>query len=139
MKRIIPILIFLPFFAGAQAPDVIAYGASASQVKALLEDGYTMQSGWTVKPGDTLRLGKGSMPNKSFAFIYESLVALTSSTDKVYLNSGQARVAIVKDIFPYGTKKGGFTIIAKVGIGSLSNYWIEIDNAVESKEIYSLP
>ncbi len=140
MKKILFFLL-VPFAGMAQqSPDEIKPGMSASEIKKLLNDGYTLASGWTIKEGDTLRLGSGTMPDKRYAFIYQSPLNFFASTSgdnsgKNYLASNGARNAIVKEFITYGTKKSGFTIIAKVGVGELSNYWIEIDNAVGAGEL----
>lgn len=132
---------FSPLFSVAQnTPDTIPYGATASEIRKQLEDGYTLSSGWTIKEGDTLKIGKGTMPNKSYAFIYQSPANYFSETsastyNKRYLLSNGAKVARVKDIRTYGTKKGGFTIVAVVGVGEIANYWIELDNAVDAGEL----
>lgn len=139
MKKLI-ILLLLPIIGISQTPDVIKPGMSASELKKIIDDGYTLSSGWTIKVGDTLQLGSGTMPDKRYAFIYQSPLNLFASVSgdnsgKNYLGSNAARNAIVKDLITYGTKRSGFTIIAKVGVGDISNYWIEIDNAIGASEV----
>lgn len=139
MKTILSKTIFLsmlclipPIIHAQNRPDTIAYGSKASEVKKQLEDGYTLQSGWTINAGDTLVLGKGTLPNKAYAFIY---YFSSNGYDKTWLMSNSAKYLHVKEIFPYGTKKAGFTIMAKVGAGELLNYWVELDNAADAGEI----
>lgn len=139
MKKLI-ILLLVPVMGLCQTPDIIKPGMSASEIKKIIDDGYTLSSGWTIKVGDTLQLGSGTMPDKRYAFIYQSPLNVFASVSgdnsgKNYLGSNAARNAIVKDLISYGTKRSGFTIIAKVGVGDISNYWIEIDNAIGSSEV----
>jgi hypothetical protein len=145
-KLLLTILLVLPILSFAQD--------NKKQLEDSLKKGrYGTPIGWRIKEGDTLRLGIGSMPDHKFAFIYRSpvnamkiLAASFGGTtgvhetsddnyNKVYLGSDQARQAIVKSIFINGTKRGGYTMMAKVGIGDLSNYWIELDNAIQASEI----
>ncbi|QIP18032.1 SHOCT domain-containing protein [Spirosoma aureum] len=114
--------------------------------KEQLSAGYqTAVTGWVVHTDDTLQLGKGSMPDKRFAFIYESLTSFNYANSanspnaydrRNYLNSNMSGQRVrVKELLQYGTKRTGYTMIAKVGVGNIVNYWIEIDNAVEAGEI----
>ncbi|NCT92912.1 MAG: SHOCT domain-containing protein [Chitinophagaceae bacterium] len=140
MKKLIAIIICTPILGFSQTPDEVKPGMSASDIKKMLNDGYTLSSGWTIKEGDTLRLGPGTMPDKRYAYIYQSplnffATASADNSGKNYLASNAARNAIVKEFITYGTKRSGFTIIAKVGVGDISNYWIEIDNAIGSGEL----
>jgi hypothetical protein len=133
---------------------LIALSQEKKQLQdSLKDDSYGTQLGWRIKRGDTLRLGVGSMPDHKFAFIYRSPInawkMLAESTgnrtgvhetsddgyNKVYLRSDQARQTIVKSIFINGTKRGGYTVMAKVGVGDMANYWIELDNAIQASEI----
>ena len=107
-----------------------------------LSAGYQVStSNWVLRAGDTLQLGRGSMPDKRFAFVYESLTSFTSSANgqKNYLTSAMAGQRVfLKELFEYGTKRTGYTMIAKVGTGNIVNYWVEIENALESGEL-SMP
>ena len=148
MKRLIFMLCALPVFGMAQnflnAPDsckptTITTGESRADIENSIINGYTLPDCWTIRKGQVIKLGHGTMPDKRFAFIYQSPIGYFSTTSmnsqsKTYLLS-TAKQATVKDIFVYGNKKSGFTVIAKVGAGGMANYWIEIDNAYESGEI----
>lgn len=144
MKRFLFALAALfPVAAFSQnAPTVIEPGTKQMAAQTLVEKGYTTPSGWTVKPGDELKIGKGSMPNKTFSFIYQSPTGFTSETsgdnysNKRYAGTNMAgKSTKVKSLIAYGNKKTGYTIVARVGFGELVNYWIEIDNAVEGGEL----
>lgn len=107
----------------------------------LKEHGYKTASGNVIHVGDTLYVGKGTLPDKRYAFIYQSPTgALTqSSLDgsvKAYLQSGaRGRKAIVKAFMTSGMRKGEYSIFAVVGVAEPYNYWIEPDNAIEAAEI----
>lgn len=109
--------------------------------KYLAENGYKTSDGHLIKVGDTLYLGKGTMPDKRFAFIYQSQVSPLSATSldgstKAYLNSSAAgRKAIVKAFMTSGMRKGDYSIFAVVGVAEPVNYWIEINSALEAEEI----
>jgi hypothetical protein len=107
--------------------------------RSLRDDGFITKYGFIIKKGDTLTLGKGSQPDRKFAFAYESQSSLGSSGsehDKKYLESQFSnRKFKIKDLLPIGSKKKGYIIYAKFGIGGLVNYWIEIDNAIDAGEL----
>lgn len=120
-------------------PDSISSGLSQNDVYDMLKDGYTIAGGWTIKEGDTLLLGKGTMPTKKFAFIYQGskkpfVNPNASNYEKIYLTNN-AKQARVKNLRVYGNKKSGYTVVAVVGVGEMQNYWLEIDNAIEAGEL----
>jgi hypothetical protein len=146
MKKILLLVIL--------AMPAIVYSQDKKQLQdSIKNDSYGTNIGWRIKKGDTLRLGIGSMPNHMYAFIYRSpvnamkvLAAFGNSStgvhetsddsyNKVYLRSDQAKQTIVKSVFVNGTKRGGYTVMARVGVGDMANYWIELDNAIQSSEI----
>lgn len=140
MIRILLLLFLSVQFAAAQNPVTRDQMRLPDRVsKDQLEAGYQSANGWVVHKGDSLLLGKGSMPDKRFAFVYESLTSFTSPNSpgtRNYLSSNMSgQRVLVKELFQYGTKRTGYTMIAKVGVGSIVNYWIEIDNAVEAGEL----
>lgn len=106
-----------------------------------LRNGYETSTGWVIKIGDTLQLGRGTMPSKAFAFIYDSPggvsgVYSNDEAKKKYMPSSFAdRRVIVKNMGTFGTKRSGFTLAAIVGTGGLTRYLIEVENAVEANEI----
>ncbi|MBN8825109.1 MULTISPECIES: SHOCT domain-containing protein [unclassified Spirosoma] len=102
--------------------------------------------GWTIKRGDTLQMGKGTMPDKSFAFAYENPAALTAVMKpngdlvKAYLPTRYANTRlIVKDLGMIGSKKTGFTMVALVGVGLAVRYYIELESAIEAGEVIPPP
>lgn len=108
-------------------------------IHLISENGFVTKYGYVIKAGDTLTLGKGSQPNRKFAFAYESEASLGSKGtehDKMYLESQFSnRKFKIKSLLPIGSKKKGYVIYAKFGIGSLVNYWIDIDNAIDAGEL----
>lgn len=117
-------------------------------LKEIAKSGYKMDNGWVWETGDTVYFGKGTLPTKHFAFVYESETSWynvlggpksgnDAMNDRISLKSNEAKRGVIKKITLTGTEKGGYTAIAVVGLGGAANYWIEIDNAVESGEIRS--
>ncbi|MBZ4189916.1 SHOCT domain-containing protein [Niabella beijingensis] len=117
-------------------------------LKEVAKSGYRLDNGWVWKTGDTVYFGKGTLPTKHFAFVYESETSWynvlggpksgnDAMNDRISLKSNEAKRGVIKKITLTGTEKGGYTAIGVVGLGGAANYWIEIDNAVESGEIRS--
>lgn len=106
----------------------------------IVNDVYTASNGQKIAVGDTVRLGKGTMPDKRFAFIYELPNLLTYNQ---YVDYTQAKLpmtynnrnAVIADLIVYGTKKTGFYIVAKLKVGTMSRYVADIENAIEVGEI----
>jgi hypothetical protein len=104
-------------------------------------NGYVTNVGYTVKAGDELMLGKGTLPNKFFAFIYQSPMGyfsettIDASTRKSLTSAFAGRKVKVKRLQSYGTKRTGYNVVAVVGAGDIVNYWIELDQAIEAGEI----
>ena len=114
---------------------------SRKDAQAKIENNeYTASSGWKIKEGDTISLGRGTMPDKTFAFISEIPSALTAQSNVDYSkrklpNSYNDRRAVVHSIFVAGTRKTGFYIMAKLKVGQMSRYGVDIENALEAKEL----
>ncbi len=146
---------FLPFMKGLGLAAVLACLSSVTYAqdadiskmghfklrKHLAENGYKTATGQLVKVGDTLYLGKGTMPDRRFAYIYQSQVSPLSATSldgssKAYLNSNAAgRKAVVKAFMTSGMRKGDYSIFTVAGVGEPVNYWIELEGALEAGEI----
>ncbi|GAA4311907.1 hypothetical protein [Compostibacter hankyongensis] len=138
------ILLLLPFFCRAQdnpQPTVLKQGMRINEAAEVLSHGYTTASGWTIRKGDTLHFGTGSLPTKRFAFIYQNpgnLFSLTSADmeHRAYLQSQYSNgYGIVKSIEPLGSKRAGWQAVAILKLGELSRFAAEIDNAVNAGEI----
>ncbi|RAJ05434.1 putative oligomerization/nucleic acid binding protein [Chitinophaga skermanii] len=145
MKKTLISLCFLCVIFQAQAqdaPTVIPPGTNATKAQNMIDAAYTTPHGWTVKPGDEIKIGRGTNPNKTFAFIYQSPVGWGTQTsgdnysEKRHGSTSLAGKTVkIKSLIAYGTKKLGYTVVAKIGVGELVNYWIEIDNAVDGGEL----
>ena len=108
---------------------------SRSEAVAAIDTGYVVNSsGWKIRAGDTLSLGKGTLVGGGYTHIYSSM---SSAQKKEYLRLGfgPGRKLPVRRLAPIGNKTTGFTIIAVVGAGLVFNYYVELVNAIESGEI----
>ena len=147
MKSVFTILLLLPGFVVAQ--DNLKKPLTRNEVHSEIKDrsigaqrlryGYqSLDNDWTIKNGDTLVMGKGSLPNKDFAFLYEQGGPMTSDFKmiRVYMPSSFTNHnVVVKDIGVSGTKRMGFGVYVVVGIGTLTRYYVELDNAIDAGEI----
>ncbi|MBN8823574.1 MULTISPECIES: SHOCT domain-containing protein [unclassified Spirosoma] len=147
MKYLLSFLLVWPLFVQAQEEwhprpkkTTTVTEADLHQGKRLIgEDfdyGYQPSSaqGWIIKTGDTLQLGKGTMPDKSFAFIYQDPANLTLARrngfmGKDYLDNLYAGTRLVVKEFT----TSGSTAIAVVRAGV--RYYIQIENAIEAGEL----
>ncbi|WP_218919488.1 SHOCT domain-containing protein [Spirosoma aerolatum] len=109
-----------------------------------LQSGYqTSVAGWVVKLGDTLTFGRGTMPTKAFAFIYDNAGGVggkyvNGQLVRTHLTSDYAgKRGIVKELVQSGTRKQGFSMGVVVGVGTLTRYYIELENAIAEGEIAS--
>ena len=126
--------------AQTEQPDISKMGHFKYR-SYLKENGFKTQSGQVVKVGDQLTVLKGSLPDKRYAFIYQSQTGFASGTSmdgsvKAYLNSSaKGRTAVVKSFMTSGMRKGEYAVFAVVGVGEPFNYWVELDNAIDAGEI----
>lgn len=146
MKKLILLLAMYPALTYAQSTDQplskdeLTGRNQADQVRTF---GYkTAVPGWIIKEGDTLALGKGSLPNKDFAFLYENPGAFTATYSptygivRKYLQSFYTgKKVVLKSLGIAGGKKIGFSTYGLVGVGNIVRYYAEIDNAIEAGEI----
>lgn len=103
------------------------------------DDAYETLSGWVIKEGDTILLGKGSLPDKRFAFSTEQpglLSDMYSNPDMLKMpHRLSGKKAIVHKLQVFGTKKQGFYIVAVLKVGELYRYNLEIENAIDVGEV----
>lgn len=109
--------------------------SSLKEAKEATADGYKTASGWVIKEGDHIQTGRGTMPNKSFAYIYNAPGITLDVSRTPLAATWSGKQAIVKKITFSGTKRSGFTTIAVIGLGHLNNYWVEIESAIASGEV----
>lgn len=133
--------LLLPFATNGQT----LFPTRSAAMKAL-DSGYVAtKTGWVIKTGDTLLLGKGTLPGGGYTYIYENPARMALSTNygpgytgtrTVYLkNASPGQKLIIKKWGASGVRSTGFTPYAVVGAGLVYNYWVEIDNAISSGEI----
>jgi hypothetical protein len=135
-------LIFSSLAKGqAVTADQLKDRSILSQLKA---NGYqTSIPGWVIKEGDTLQMGRGSMPDKSFAFVYENPSSMTAAYStrngmlvKSYLPTRYAGMRLVtKGVGMNGTKRTGFFADALIAVGLPVRYYIELENAINAGEV----
>jgi hypothetical protein len=106
----------------------------------IVENKYVTSTGWTIKLDDEIKLGKGSMPDKTFAFITESPNVLTYNQYTDYNKSKlqhtyNGRCAKVAKLYVAGNKKTGFYITATIKVGQMNRYMVDIENSIEAGEI----
>ena len=142
-KFLLPLFLMFAAFASAQEQDRPEYAVmkGTELTTYVQKNGYVTNSGFTVKAGDELILGKGTLPNKFFAFIYQSPMgyftetSLDASDRKSLISAFAGKKVKVKRLQSYGTRRTGFNVVAVVGAGDIVNYWIELDQAIEAGEI----
>jgi hypothetical protein len=142
-KLLLPFYLVLATFVSAQESTRPEYAVmkGTELTNYVQQNGYVTNSGFTVKAGDELVLGKGTLPNKFFAFIYQSPVgyftetSLDASNRKSLISTFAGKKVKVKRLQSYGTRRTGFNVVAVVGAGDIVNYWIELDQAIEAGEI----
>jgi len=96
---------------------------------------YVAKDGAIYKIGDRLRIGVPSS-NKTFAFITEGDGLLLPITNLTAASSGQETE--IKKIWVVGNKRAGYSVSFRTkGITGLSNYTIQIENAIATAEVKS--
>jgi len=120
MKAILPIIaLFISLAASAQ---------QSSEIKQ-----YTSSSGHTFTTGEMLHLGLGSGTNHEFVFIYTNPLSITG---KISIGSAWAgSTMLIKSVKIVEGKKTGKKAYLVCGIGSISNYWCDIEAAIITGEV----
>ncbi|UYQ94017.1 SHOCT domain-containing protein [Chitinophaga horti] len=105
------------------------------EAKEATKNGYKTKSGWVIREGDRINIGKPATGEKRFAYIYNAPgLALDLSKTPMERNwSGKS--ATVRNITYNGSKRSGFSVILVINVAMMVNYWVEIDNAIEDEEI----
>lgn len=143
MKAFILLLSINLFYLSIQAQESTPKKVFETRKEAeskIQEDKYVTSTGWILKEGDEIKLGKGSMPDKTFAFITESPNLLTYNQYSDYNKSKlqhtyNGRNAKIAKLYVGGNKKTGFFITATLKVGQMSRYMLDIENAIEGNEI----
>jgi len=120
MKPILPIIALL-----------ISLSTSAQQ--SLETTRYISSSGHTFTAGQSLHLGLGSGTNHEFVFIYTNPLSITG---KISIGSAWAgSTMLIKSVKILEGKKTGKKAYLICGIGSISNYWCDIEPAIITGEV----
>lgn len=111
-------------------------------VKRERKDSYTASNGITYRVGDTVPLGRGSDTNGRFNYLQAGglLNALAMGTGSdAYAMSGERNMAgqnaVIKKIKKETSKRGSERTFFVVGIGSLTNANLFIEDAIATCEV----
>lgn len=114
---------------------IILIGLSLSAQKIEKLDEYTASNGITYKEGDEIKLGRGSDTNGRFVYVTVGGWAVSTNPEENRLGAGNAGLLVtVKKIKKYNYKryKG---VYMTVGGGNITNYTLDIENAIATCEI----
>jgi Short C-terminal domain len=98
-----------------------------------------------IRPGSTIKCGRGTLPNGSFKYLHTSStswVAMMSATQAdptagvTPLSKSYGGLNLqVKSVKKLGNKKRGCRYVLKVGGGNIVNYDVEIEDAIAVGEV----
>lgn len=137
MKKLLSILILLLIMVGTKVfAQELKYSDLQGDVRPKGEfTSYVSKDGAVYKIGDKITIGVPSS-NKTFAFITEGDGIILPITQLTAISSGQQTE--IKRISVFGTKRSGFFVsIRSKGITGLSNYSIQLENAITTGEVKS--
>lgn len=134
-KKIMFIMVFINFaFVAKVASQEIKFSDLGTASRGEFTS-YVSKDGAIYKIGDRLKIGVPSS-NKTFAFISEGDGLITPITPLLVGASGQETE--IKRIYVIGNKRAGYSVVFRTkGITGFSNYTIQIENAIENKEVKS--
>lgn len=96
---------------------------------------YTATDGTTFKVGDKVKLGSGTRESGAFKYIYQPANFLTGAPQD-FLDSKFSNMQFdIKHFKIQGTKRSGYKTVAIINPHGGYNYVIDLDAAVEDKEI----
>lgn len=131
MKTIFSICLL--FISSVTLSQEIKYSDLATTTQRGEFTSYVGSDGGVYKVGDKIKLGVPSS-NKTFAFISEGDGVLIPLTQLTATSSGEETE--IKRIYVVGNKRTGFSITMRTkGFSGLSNYNIQFENALSSREI----
>lgn len=114
---------------------LISISSTAQRVET-----YTASNGVTYHPGDTIHLGMGSAPNGDFLYLQMGGwgAAMTSNSynhDQNNIGRAYAHTNVILKKIRQGKVKGAQKTIFVVGGGNITNYYLDIDPAIETCEV----
>jgi len=129
MKKLLPLLLIMPFMAYAQ-----------SDLPKVIEDTLFTTTGFKAIAGTDIKLGVGTLPNGEFKYITESSASVMASFDAKYRPAPVGRkwsghLFHIKKFRREGNKKRGYTFYIILGGGTLVNYECDIENAIAVGEL----
>ena len=123
MKKIYLIVVF-----------ILAITSTQAQNAEQLEE-FTASNGITYKIGDEIKLARGSDTNGKFVYVNIGGWAISTNSEANRLPAGNAgRIVTVKKIKKYDHKRYK-AVIFIIGGGNITNYTLDIENAIATCEI----
>ena len=108
--------------------------ASQAQIVGKSVPTYTTKAGTTVQKGDTLRLGRGTLPTGEFQFIYVPANALLGSPQVNFSSQLNNLFVVVKDLRLQHSKMYGDKTVAVIKANTI-NGCVDLDGAEQAGEI----
>lgn len=131
MKPISQIIFFL-FLANSIYSREVKHSELASAKKGEYNS-YLASDGAVYKIGDRLKIGVPSS-NKTFAYIMEGDGVVIPIKNLTAASSGQETE--IKKVWVVGNQRAGFSVSLRTkGITGLSNYTIQLENAIATGEV----
>jgi len=116
----------------------VAAGASAQTNIILKGDTLILPNGARFWKGEEVTLGNGSAPDRSFLYVYQPEV-LHITKKKPAASIFSTRRAIIKKFQKDGEYKHSYSYnIIVLDFGDIRNYWCDVQNAVDSKELVTV-
>jgi len=103
------------------------------QVMGQRMDEYTASNGITYKPGDTIELNQGSGANGDF--VYLTIGGWAAGSSNQMLGANFAGLAVDLKKIRTVKFKGAEKVLFTVGGGNITNYFLYIEQAIESCEV----
>lgn len=102
-----------------------------------LEAGYqTPVTGWVLRVGDTLQLGRGSRPDKTFAFFSEGPASPSASSAPAHLPASYGgRRVVLTDLRSSGSPATGYGVYGVIDVDGQPPYHTGVDDAIEGGEL----